>query len=341
MKKWFSKKIYNLLDKATESALLWVDLYNKPKTDFRSWAYIVLMCIAWNSLLHAIFEKNKIKYYYKKEKVIKKEKIKWKDYFYYKKVKNTIYEKIDWENRAWELNKCIIEYFWKNSPIYKNINLFIKLRNKIEHRFMPEIDKEIVWECQALILNFEKELVKNFWIEFSLIDSIFIPLQLSEWYKKIPVSNDWKKVLDFIKTYRSAINSNLVNSQDYSFKVFIMPNIWRSRRTSDLAINFVKFDENNTEEMEKYEEAIIAIKNKEKRRYKPQQILDKIKEKTWIVKTIYWHTLMWKKYNARPSEENRTDLCNIEFCEWNSELTNSYLYFDKWIDFLVENEINN
>jgi len=92
--------------------------------------------------------------------------------------------------------------------------------------------------------------------------------------------------------------------------------------------------------MEKYEEAVFAIKNKEKRRYKPQQVLSKINEKIGVEKTIYWHTLMWKKYEVRPSLDNRTDLCKTEFCEWNSDLTSSYLYYEKWVDFLIENELN-
>lgn len=339
MKKWFSKKIYNLLDKAKESALLAIDLYNKPKTDFRSGAYIVLMCIAWTSLLHAIFEKKKIKYYYKEDKIQKKEKINWKDYFYFVKRKNTVYKKIDWENRAWELLESAKFQFTKNSAIYKNIELFVRLRNKIEHRFMPEVDSEIVWECQAFILNFEDLIVENFWDNNSIKDTIFIPLQLSKGYKKIPISKDWKKVIDFIKKYRTSINDD-VNLQQFSFKVFIMPNIWKNRKTSDLAVDFIKFDESNPKEMEEYEKAIIAIKSKEKEKFKPQQVLDKILEKTWIAKNMYWFVQMWKKYNVRPSENNRNDLCNRDYCEWDNKLTNSYLYYEKWIDHLIENEIN-
>lgn len=341
MKKWFTKKIYNLLDKATESALLAVDLYNKPKTDFRSWAYIVLMTIAWTSLLHAVFEKKKIKYYYTKWDIKKKKIISWDEYFYFKKRKSKEYVKIDWDKKAWELWECISEYFWKNHSIYKNINLFIKLRNKIEHRFMPEIDNSIIWECQALILNFEDILVEHFWKDFSLVDSIFIPLQLSKSNKKIPISNDWKEVLNFINNYRSAIDTSIKNSQSFSFKVFVMPNIWRNRNTADAAIEYVPFDESNPEEMERYEEAVIAIRSKYKRRYKPQQVLDRISEKKWIEKTLYWHTQMWKKYNPRPSQKNRNDLCKTDLCEWDNELTNSYLYFDKWIDLLITKEIDN
>ena len=58
-------KKFELLNKAKESALLAVDIYNKPSISFKSSGFIVLMCIAWTSLLHAIFEKQKIRYFYR------------------------------------------------------------------------------------------------------------------------------------------------------------------------------------------------------------------------------------------------------------------------------------
>lgn len=44
-----------ILESAIDSALLAVEVYNKPRTSFRSQAYISLMIIAWTRLLHANF----------------------------------------------------------------------------------------------------------------------------------------------------------------------------------------------------------------------------------------------------------------------------------------------
>lgn len=49
------KNIRPYLDKARDSALLAVEIYNKPAIAFKSAGYIALMSIAWTSLLHAIF----------------------------------------------------------------------------------------------------------------------------------------------------------------------------------------------------------------------------------------------------------------------------------------------
>lgn len=55
------------LDKALDSALLSVETYNKPAVKFKSGGYIVLMCIAWTSLFHAIFFKRGIKPFYREK----------------------------------------------------------------------------------------------------------------------------------------------------------------------------------------------------------------------------------------------------------------------------------
>ena len=41
------------LEKATDTPMLAVEVYNKPATKFRSGGFIVLMSIAWTSMFHA------------------------------------------------------------------------------------------------------------------------------------------------------------------------------------------------------------------------------------------------------------------------------------------------
>lgn len=50
--------------KAKDSALLAVEVYNKPAVKFKSEGYIALMVMAWTALMHAIFlRKGKSPYY--------------------------------------------------------------------------------------------------------------------------------------------------------------------------------------------------------------------------------------------------------------------------------------
>ena len=49
------RAVKSSLEKACDSALLAVEVYNKPAVKFKSGGYIALMIIAWTSLFHAIF----------------------------------------------------------------------------------------------------------------------------------------------------------------------------------------------------------------------------------------------------------------------------------------------
>ena len=57
-----------ILESSIDSALLAVEVYNKPRTSFRSEAFIALMVMAWTRLFHAYFNSTiGDKYYYKKK----------------------------------------------------------------------------------------------------------------------------------------------------------------------------------------------------------------------------------------------------------------------------------
>lgn len=84
-------KTKSILDASIDSALLAVEIYNKPRTTFRSAGFITMMIMAWTRLFHAHF--NSIigdRYYYKK--------------------KNGRYDTVDGEKKAWELTTCIKKY---------------------------------------------------------------------------------------------------------------------------------------------------------------------------------------------------------------------------------------
>ena len=59
--------VEELLEKAKQSALLAVELYNKPTIDFRVQSFVMLMHTAWNSLFLAHFHNKGIKTFYKED----------------------------------------------------------------------------------------------------------------------------------------------------------------------------------------------------------------------------------------------------------------------------------
>jgi hypothetical protein len=160
MRKRIGKNVRPYLDKAHDSALLAVEVYNKPAIAFRSSGYISLMAIAWTSLFHAIFLRRNVRPYYR--------------------TSNGRFEIVDGDFKHWELRECV-KHYWltdTNNAIRKNLEFFIPLRNRIEHRHIPELDANIFGECQALLLNFDAMIGAEFSEKFCLKESLSFALQL-------------------------------------------------------------------------------------------------------------------------------------------------------------------
>lgn len=201
------KKVKAALEKARDSALLAVEVYNKPAVKFKSGGYITLMVIAWTSLFHAYFFKNKRKPF--------------------RKVHGRFVQ-IDGDFKHWELGECLSQYFKTDTgnPVRKNLEFFIPLRNRIEHRSMPELDASIFGECQAMLLNFDAMLEKEFGAQYCLRESLSFSLQLfpssESLVDAVERNPAAKSVVDFIQQYRSTISPEIVASGKYSFKAFLI-----------------------------------------------------------------------------------------------------------------------
>ena len=245
-----SNEIKAHLDKARESALLAVETYNRPGTTFRSGGFIVLMCIAWTALFHAIFFKRKIKPFYRK------------------KSNRRHFEKVDGDRKCWELSTCLEKFYGANNPPERaNAEFFIGLRNKIEHRSMPALDMNIFGECQALLFNFEDLIVSEFGRKCAMNESLSLALQFSSVrsdkqelaIRKLHKSLA-KNVISYVDAFRTSLSTDTLGNPRFSFKVFLIPRPANNDRSADFAVEFVKFDASNPAEMEKYQKIVSILK---------------------------------------------------------------------------------
>ena len=247
-------KTKSILEGSTDAALLAVEIYNKPRTTFRSQAYIVLMIIAWTRLFHAYFNKTIGNRYYHKDK-------------------NGRYKLIDKktkERKAWELSTCIKKYGSLSEPVKANLEFFIGLRNKIEHRNVTErqVDTSIFGECQSLLCNYENLLIQLFGEEHALNESLAFSLQFS--YKrpeeqrqasKSVLSSELREIRSYIENYRSSLRDEIFDSQEYSIKLIQIPKVSNTNR-NDLAIEFVSWNELDSADQEIYQQIITLIKDR-------------------------------------------------------------------------------
>lgn len=317
-----------LLIKARDSAILSIDIYNRPVASFRSQGYIVMMIIAWTALFHAIFEMDN------------------KDYFY--KETDGSYKMVENDKKAWELTTCLDKCGDVISVAAKeNLKMFILLRNKVEHRYVPAFDFDILGECQSLLLNFEDLLMRRFGDYYALNSTLAFPLQVTtarqnlklEAMKKIQAEH-YTELKQYIDTYRGTLSDDICSDSQFSFRVFLIPQVGNHRSSSDYAVEFVRFDPNNPEEFEPLKKHIALIREKRvpvanQGKYRPKMVCDVLSNRLGgKAISLFLHTSAWKHYNVR-KRGKQADGCNIKYCQFD-EAHRDYVYTEAWIDFLFD-----
>jgi Protein of unknown function (DUF3644) len=334
--KRLTKSVKISLEKARDASLLAVEVYNKPAVKFKSGGYIAMMIIAWTALFHSIFLKRKIKPYYRenKRKFARKEG----DFIY------------------WDLSQSLKEYFRSDSsnPIKTNLEFFIPLRNKIEHKSLPEIDSDIFGECQAMLLNFDEIVEKEFGVQFCLRESLSFSLQLfpsTESLSKATKNNKAiKPITDFINNYRSSVSTEVFESNKYTFKAFLIQ-VTNHQSKDALPIQFVHYDkltEGQKAELGKFVAMVkfkeVGIANEDK--IKSGEVVKLVQEGLGNIKVARFkkqvnkfnadtHTRCWKKYNVRPDGKSKTpQQTDSRFCVYDKP-HKDYLYTKDWVKFLI------
>lgn len=319
--------VEELVIKARDSAILSIDIYNRPIAAFRSQGYIVMMIIAWTSLFHAIYENEEVDYFYKNNDGTNK--------------------MIDGDKKAWELDSCLDKCGNMISDAAKrNLRLFISLRNKIEHRYVPAFDFDVFGECQAMLLNFESLITEKFGSYYALNNSLSLPLQVSsvrhnaqtEAVKRIQ-SQHYSELKEYVEAYRGSLEDNIYSNNQYSFRVFLIPQLGNHQSSSDCAVEFVRYDPNNPEEFEPLKKDIALIREKRvpvanQGKYKPKMVCDTLSARLGKPVSISLHTLAWKAYNVR-KQGKQADGCDIKYCQFD-EAHRDYVYTQEWIDYLFK-----
>lgn len=331
----------SILRGSLDSALLAVEIYNKPRTTFRTEGYISLMIIAWTKLFHAYFNYHiGNRYYFKKD--------------------NGRYVKVDGERKAWDLKKCIKEYNKSadeplEQSIVANIKFFIGLRNKIEHRHVDKskIDSLVFGECQALLYNYEAIVTKIFGEDYALNENLVYSLQFSKMRtkgqkeaNKKALSREVKEIKKYVDKYRTQLSDEIFNSQTYSIKLIQIPKISNTNR-SDLAIEFVRLNELSDEDKEAYQQVTTIIKDKVVKqeaanveKYSPSKVLEQVNDELQLDKDLnhFDHRCFYYAFSIRPLGSNDDAdpfETNTDYCYYD-EVHRDHVYTDDWIKFIID-----
>ena len=275
-----------LLKKSREAALASVQIFNNPNISFKSEAYVVLMIIAWTYLLHAYFRDKKIEYRYYDQKGKRRE---------FHKTKHGAY-------KYWELERCLND---KKSPIEKdtanNLRFLIGLRHEIEHQMTSRIDDVLSARFQACGLNYNEYVKRLFGDANGIEKHLSFSLQFST------ISMEQKELLEqhpslpaniqgYISGFDSALSDEEFSNPHYAYRILFIPKTANRKGQADRVIEFVKSDSALAETVNR---EYAVIKETEKKKYLPKQVVDLMKAEGYPLFSLHYHTQLWKSLDAQ------------------------------------------
>jgi len=126
----------------------------------------------------------------------------------------------------------------------------------------------------------------------------------------------------------------------YSFKVFLVPKVGAHAKSSDLAIEFVKYDPSKPEEMKQYEKVVALIKPKQISvanlgALKASQVVQQVAARLTRKFNMNSHRKCWRYFNTRPPTGSAApEACDNRYCYYDV-LHKDYIYMPAWVEFLV------
>jgi hypothetical protein len=314
-----------------DEALLAVDLYNRAGHRRTLEAFVVHMHIAWLYLLHSQFLKGgrDIRYWdgsSKRRRLIR----------------------VGGEPKTWDLQRCVEERWAEHDPVRQNIQFFIGLRNKIEHRHEAAIAVAISGLAQAHVLNYEEELVNQFGKRESLADELRFPLFLSSLTEsgimalKRLTARIPRRTARYVDLFYGKLDKSVAEDPRFEFRVHLVPKIGPKTK-ADLAISFVRLEdlsEDAREELTRAGQTATVIVRKAERPVqnlgwlRPRDVVQEVK-KQWAPFNMGTFVRSWQLWKVRPNSTAPDPAATDEkYCVYDSA-HGDYLYSKAYVQRIL------
>jgi hypothetical protein len=294
------------------------------------------MHLAWLYLLHAEFIRDGI------------------DYRYWDPRRKNRLVKVDGEPKRWELERSVVERWPNNNdPVRANVELFVRLRNRLEHRHAVHDDALMLnlgGHSHALLVNYNDEMTNQFGDDYSLAIRLRIPLfigtfspegeyTLRHLRKELP-----SDLQGFLTDYESGLSPDTVNDPRFEFR--LRASIELSPKDPDaVAIQFTRYDDMTDEERYAVEEmgrkGQVIIRNRNQPvsglgRLMPGAAKNEVAQRIPFNFNQSHFTAAWKRNDVRPNVgSTNPSSTNPDYCEYD-EPTKSYRYTRAYVNYLVK-----
>ena len=294
-----------LVRKAREAMLAAVQIYNNPHITFKSEAFISLAIISWTYLMHAYYRSINIDYRYYHIKGKRKE---------YDRTKYGAYKR-------WELERCLNEKLCPlDSDTQANLRFLIGIRHEIEHQMTDKIDEFISAKLQACAINFDFFITKLFGEKYRISEEValviqFSPLTPEQGESLLDNPHLTTNIKNYVCAFEDGLPDKTIKSSKYAYRILFVPIAANRAGQADRVVEFVKPDSELAGEIDK-----ILIKETEKPKYLPSQIVQLMKDKGYLKFKINVHTDLWKSKNAKKNPRYGTTIAN------------TWYWYQTWVD---------
>jgi hypothetical protein len=317
---------YHQLQASKTEATLAVDLYNRSGTERQLEAFIVHMCMAWLKLLQAKIECDGGDLYIRN---VRGQRQRSNDG--------------DWVHKP--LASLLAEKLSFDDPRRINLQFFVGLRNRIEHRYERDVAALVAGRTQAFLLNYEQTLVEYFGQDESLSESLRFPLFLSsitthatEALKALRTRIP-RGVLEWVQDFDAKLEPTINNDQRFDFRIYLIP-YTGPKTEADAAMTFVHVDQLTEEQRDKLDEVQTIIREKQVPvsslgNLRPAQVVERVQSEISQPFNMHHHTKAWQYFKVRPATGSADrEKTKSDFCRWNSTWQ-QYEYTEAWINYLI------
>lgn len=240
-----------------------------------------------------------------------------------------------------------------SDPVRANLALFIRLRNRLEHRHAHADEAlmlNLAGHAHALLVNYESELTDQFGENQSLALRLRLPIfvgtftpqgeqALRRFRKTLPAD-----LRSFVTQYESGLDESTVNDSRYEFRLRAMVEL-APKDPDAVAMQFTRYEDMSEEEREAVKELgrrgqVITRDRKQPvsglGRLMPKPASDHVEAGIPFVFNQSHFTATWKRTGIRPPNGNPDPHhTNSDFCEYD-EPTKSYRYTKAYVNHLIK-----
>ncbi|MDP3115952.1 MAG: DUF3644 domain-containing protein [Phenylobacterium sp.] len=294
-----------LLIKAREAMLHAVQGFNNPRAFFKSEVFIVTAMIAWTYLLHAHFRRQGVDYRHRDRRT------------------GDVLKTRHGADKHWELEHCLGDAACPLDDATKaNLKFLIEIRHEIEHQMTRRIDDVISAKLQACCLNFNAALKAMFGAEYGLDRELGVALQFSGVAKaqRDLLLKDTDLPAHLVAAhlaYEEALADEVIKDPKYAYRVAYVERSVNSKGKADLVVEFIR-----PESAEGQEIASVLLKESERKKYKPKDIVELMQREGHRNFKLYDHQLLWQAADAK----NPAHKFGVEL------RPGDWWWYDKWLD---------